>query len=534
VHWFELNKTVRVAEYFEIKETDAELCEWKSPTGEVASALTGSEQEKRYQATGWVKTGRKRKTKIARCIWRKMNGQKVLKTKEMPTRFIPIIRVLGNEFVIDGESHVDGMIRPAKDAQRAYNFNRSKEAEVNALAPLAPITAAVEQIKGHEAIYEKANTVPVAYLPHNLIRNDDDTIVAIAAPARIAPPMPAAALIQASMNADQDIKATMNQWGPALGEPSPEKSGKAINARKVESDVGNFHYIDNLARALRYAGTIALDMAPELIDSRRIVRILGEDGEPDHIIVDPDSPVAYREEQGQDGKKVCIYNFAIGRYEVVVDTGPSFTTRRAEAAEFLTNATQSAKDPATANVLAYLAMKNQDWAGAEEAVTLLKSLLPPPAQQALQQEQEGEALPPEVQATIDQLKGAVGHMKGQLDAAKQAIAQRDQTLQGLEQQVKSKDREALTKMYEVDKRTLAEITKAAADVEIAKANAIVAAAKQPENAALAGVVPALDAVIADLNGKIQLLAQSTAAIKSQLDNFEIAGHIQQQAQGATA
>jgi hypothetical protein len=99
------------------------------------------------------------------------------------------------------------------------------------------------------------------------------------------------------------------------------------------------------------------------------VRILGEDGEPDHIIVDPDSPVPYREEQGPDGKKVCIYNFAIGRYEVDVDTGASFTTRRAEAAEFLTNAVQSAKDPATASTLTYLAMKNQDWAGAEEAVT---------------------------------------------------------------------------------------------------------------------------------------------------------------------
>jgi hypothetical protein len=226
VNWFQQQHTVRVAEYFEIESATGRCASGRRPTA-TATALTGSPTEKSYIKQGWVKTGRERKTKIPRCIWRKMNGQKVIgKPKEMPTRFIPIIRVAGNEFVIDGELHVDGMVRPAKDAQRTFNYNRSKEAEVNALAPLAPITAAVDQIKGHEAIYEKANDTPVAYLPYNLVRNDDESIVAIAPPARVAPPMPPAALIQASINADQDIKATMGQWGPALGEPSSEKAAR--------------------------------------------------------------------------------------------------------------------------------------------------------------------------------------------------------------------------------------------------------------------------------------------------------------------
>lgn len=141
---------------------------------------------------------------------------------------------------------------------------------------------------------------------------------------------------------------------------------------------------------------------------------------------------------------------------------------------------------------------------------------------------------------IDQLKQSLGHMKGQLDAATQAIQERDQTLHSLEAQVKSKDREAMVKMYSVDKETMAELTRAVADVEIAKANALIAASKQPENEALGGLAPALDQILADLNGKIELLAHSTMAIKGQLDNFEIAARMpqepapQQQPQGMPA
>jgi hypothetical protein len=256
--------------------------------------------------------------------------------------------------------------------------------------------------------------------------------------------MPSMAIIQAKIGADNDIKATMGQWGPALGEPSGEKSGKAINARKTESDMGSFHYVDNVSRALRYAGTIALEMGAEIIDSKRIVRILGEDGEPDHIIVDPDSPVPYKESRAPTASWSRSTTSPWGSTRSRSNTGPSFTTQRAEAAEFLTTAVQSAKDPATANTLAYLAMKNQDWAGAEEAVTALKALLPPPVQQALSKDdQQGPPVPPEVQANIDQLKGAVGHMGGQLDAAKQALTERDQKVRELDAQIKSKSQDAL-------------------------------------------------------------------------------------------
>lgn len=525
--WFPSKEQVRIAEYFELVDRKKTICLWKGPDGNPAVSEQGSEEDARYRmpGSGYEKV-QERKTTVHRCIWRKMTGQKVLSEKEMPTQYIPIVRVVGNQWVVDGKVIVDGMVRPSKDAQRMYNYNASAEIEINALQPKTPIMAMVEQIKGHEDKYRQANTAPLAYLPYNAVRNDDDTIVAVAPPARMAAPMPPAAFIQAKIGADNDIKATMGQWGPSLGEPSSEKSGKAINARKMESDVGTFHYIDNLARALRYAGTIAVDMAAEIITSRRILRILGEDGEPDHVTVDPEMDVPYKEELGPDGKKVKVYNFAMGKYEVVVNTGPSFTTRRAEAADFLTSAVQAAKDPATANVLTYLALKNQDWAGADEAVTLLKTLLPPPALQAMQGDgEEGAQMSPQAQSAIDQLKGMAGQLKGQLDAAQQALTQRDQQLSAMKTEAAGKVREGMVKMYEADKKAMAEIEKARADVLVAEAETARAMMAQPENEELKRIAHALGHTKGELEAKLNALADATAEIAAQLNNFEIAARM---------
>lgn len=536
LHWFPSTEMVRIAEYFEIKETKATICEWKSPDGETAMTVKDSDEEKQWAAQGYQKTGFERATKIPRCIWRRMNGREVIgKEKEMPTKFLPIIRVVGNYWIIDGKLIVAGMVRNAKDAQRMYNYNASKEIEVNALAPLAPITAMVEQIKGHEDRYRTANTVAYGYLPYNALHNDDGTIALVQPPQRIQPPSPSMAIIQAKQGANDDIMATMGQFAAALGMNSPEKSGKAINARKTESDMGSFQYVDNVARALRYAGAIALDMGAEIIDRKQIVRILGEDGEPDHIVVDPESPVPYREEPGPDGKIIKIYNFSLGKYEVVVDTGPSSTTKRQEAADFLTSAVQSARDPASASTLVYLAMKNQDWAGAEEAETALKALLPPPVQQALAPNDGTQAkIPPEVQAMVDQIKQVAGHTKGQLDAAQQALQERDAKLRDLESQIKGRNVDALAKMYDADMKALSEITRARSEVLIAQAKALEIQSQQPDNAQVQAVTQALGHFAGEMDAKISALTESAAQIKGQLDNFEIAGRIQQQQPDAQA
>jgi hypothetical protein len=522
--WFPNKNTVRVAEYFEIEEKKKKLYLFR--VGDDLVSMVEGERTPPGVVAG-MKPVKERDTTVPQCRWYKLNGQGVIEERDMPTKYIPVIRVVGNQYIIEGKPIVSGIVRNAKDAQRMYNYNASLDVELNGLAPRSPFVGMLEQFKGHEDRWKYANQRNYAFLPYNAIRNDDGTIAAVSPPARVQPAMPNAAVIQAKLAAADDIKSTTGQYNASLGQQSNETSGKAIMARQREGDVGTFHYIDNLALALRYAGTIALDMAPTIIDTKRIVRILGEDGEPDHVTVDPNQDVPVKEVVDRaTGKKTKTYNLTLGKYEVVVNTGPSFTTKRQEAAEFLTSAVQSAKDPATANVLTYLALKNQDWAGAEEAVTMLKKLLPP----NVMPDEDGEGdpmaeLPPEVLQAVEQLKGNVGQLAGQLEAAKQALAERDGTLKDLQGQIKGKNVEAMAKMYEADKKAMAEIEKARADVLIARANAVTAMAAQPQNTELQAVVQGLDQIIGEMGAKLEALAASTAAIAEQLQTFEIAGRM---------
>jgi hypothetical protein len=282
------------------------------------------------------------------------------------------------------------MMRNAKDAQRMYNYNASKEIEVNALAPLAPITAMVEQIKGHEDRYRTRTRwrMPTCRTTRCTTRTAVDR------------PRPAAAARAAADAVDGDHPGEGRRGqrhqgddgavGPGAGRALGEKSGKAINARKTESDMGSFHYVDNVSRALRYAGTIALEMGAEIIDSKRIVRILGEDGEPDHIIVDPDIAGAVQGRAGP-GRQA--------RQDLQLRPG-QVRGHGQHRAELHHPARGGGRVPDDRGAVgegpgdrerAHLPRDEESGlGGAEEAVTLLKALLPPPAQQALEGSESGD------------------------------------------------------------------------------------------------------------------------------------------------
>lgn len=517
--WFPNKDTVRIAEYFEIEEKPGTLLLWSNEE-------TSLEGEPRPQGvTAVEKPVKTRNTRIPVCIWRKLNGQHVLKTTEMPTKYVPIVRVVGNQWIVEGKPIISGLVRNAKDAVRMYNYNASMEVELNSLAPRAPISAMVEQIEGHEDLYRSANRLNLGVLPYNAVTDEaTGQIVTVAPPQRMQPVMPQVGIIEAKRAAADDIKKTTGQFDPSLGNNPQSKSGIALQREQVKSEVGTFHYVDNLARALRYAGCIMLDMAPKVYTGKRVLRILGEDGEPDQVLLDPSINGAVQAVKGEQGEDVGeAYRLDFGKYDLVVTTGPSFTTKRQEASEFLTNAIQSAKDPVMAQVLTYLALKSNDWAGAEEATEMVKKLLP----KGLVPDEKGEQpqIPPEVQQAMDQAKHAVGQLSGQLDAAKQALAERDQTMKDLQGQIKGKNIEAYVKMYEADKKAMSEVEKARADVMIAKVNALTAAAAQPENADLKGVVGALDQMLVQMDEKITALTASTQAIAQQLQTFEISARM---------
>jgi hypothetical protein len=318
--------------------------------------------------------------------WCKLNGCEVLDETDWPGIYIPIIPVYGNELNIDGKRILEGVIRHAKDPARMYNYWASAETEAIALAPRTPWIMAEGQDEGHAAEWATANTRNHSVLKYKPISVGGQPV---GPPQRNAFEPAVQAITQARMLASDDYKATTGLFDAARGAQSNETSGRAILARANQAQTGNFHFTDNLTRAIRYEGRILLDLIPKVYDAARAVRILGEDGEPEIIRIN--------EVFERKGEKVR-YDLGVGKYDVTVSVGPSYASKRQEAASSMLEL--SKVSPQVMGAAADLVVKNMDWPGAHEIAERLKKTLPPGL---ADDPKDKKPLPPEVQAQMAQM-----------------------------------------------------------------------------------------------------------------------------------
>jgi hypothetical protein len=367
--WISEN-TVRIAEYFYLDHQKATLNLYP---GNV-TAFKGSPQDAQLKAM-FEKPVRTRVVDRRKVMWVKTNGYEVLDEREWLGKYIPVVRVVGNEFEVDGRLFVSGLVRNAKDAQRMYNYWTSQEAEMLALAPKAPFVAYGGQFEGYEMQWKTANTTNWPYLEVNPDVTDGAGNV-LPLPQRSQPPMAQTGLIQAKMGAAEDIKSTTGQYNASLGQQGNERSGKAILARVQEGDTGTYHYVDNLGRAIRHITRQLVDLIPKVYDTERIARIIGVDGEVGMAKINPQQPEAVRAIQDAAGNVIeKIYNPTVGIYDVVITTGPSYLTKRQEAVEAMANILQTS--PQLWQVAGDLFIKNMDWPGAQEMSDRFRKILDP-------------------------------------------------------------------------------------------------------------------------------------------------------------
>jgi hypothetical protein len=350
-------------------------------------------------------TGRSRTIQPKRCMWCKVTGDKVLERTELPTKYIPVVPVIGHEIWVQGKRYLSGLIRNAKDAQRLYNYYLSANAENVALAPKAPFIGVAGQFET-DPNWGRANKESVAYLEYDPVSIAGTPV---GAPQRAMPPQASSAIMDAIRLAENDIMQSMGIYQPSLGAQSNETSGRALLLRQKQSETGNFHYQDNLNRSIRHCGRIIVDMIPKVYDRPRVARILGEDGTPRTVNLDPNLPQA---SANTDNPAIdSIYNPTIGQYDVVCDSGPSYATKRDEAANMMLALTQA--NPALFQSIGDLMMKNMDWPGAEEISKRLQMLLPP----QLQQIAGGDKVDPQVmqaQQMIEQMADQMEQMSAEM------------------------------------------------------------------------------------------------------------------------
>jgi hypothetical protein len=367
--WISQN-TVRIAEYFYIDHEKAKLNLYP---GNV-TAFNGTPQDGQLKAM-FGQPVRTRTVDRRKVMWVKTNGYEVLDEREWIGKYIPVVRVVGNEFEVDGRLYVSGLVRNAKDAQRMYNYWTSQEAEMLALAPKAPFVAYGGQFEGYEMQWKTANTTNWPYLEVNPDVTDGAGNV-LPLPQRSQPPMAQTGLIQAKMGAAEDIKSTTGQYNASLGQQGNERSGKAILARVQEGDTGTYHYVDNLGRAIRHITRQLVDMIPKIYDTERIARIIGVDGEVGMAKINPQQPEPVKPIMDAAGNVIeKIYNPTVGTYDVVITTGPSYLTKRQEAVEAMANILQTS--PQLWQVAGDLFIKNMDWPGAQEMAARFKKIIDP-------------------------------------------------------------------------------------------------------------------------------------------------------------
>jgi len=422
--------TIRIADYYYVDYDKGTLNLYPGN----ATAYEGTPEDKQLRAI-YGKPKKTRQSDRPRIKYCKINGYEILEEREWAGKYIPIVRIVGNEFEVDGRLYVSGLVRNAKDAQRMYNYWVSQEAEMLALAPKAPFIGYGGQFEGYENQWKTANTTNWPYLEVNPDVTDGAGAT-LPLPQRAQPPMASSGLLQAKAGASEDIKASTGQYNASLGMTSNERSGKAILARQREGDVGTYHYGDNLARGVRYLTRQLVDLIPKIYDTQRIARIIGEDGETSMVKIDPMQAEPVKKIMDQQGIVIDkIYNPGVGKYDVVATTGPGYATKRQEALEAMGQLLQG--NPQLWQVAGDLFVKNMDWPGAQEMAKRFAKTIDPKLMQ------DGDK-PPELQAAEQQIEA----MGQEMEQMHQMIQNVGKSIEMQEQ--RRKDYEAEIKAYQAE------------------------------------------------------------------------------------
>jgi hypothetical protein len=264
-----------------------------------------------------------------------------------------------------------------------YNFWQTSMTESVALAPKAKWIMAEGQDENHEQEWASANNTSYAYLRY---KQTDINGQPAPPPIRQVPEQPPAGIMAASQSITADLQAVVGIFDPSQL-PQGNISGKALNGQQMQVDMTNFHYYDNLTRSIAHTGRIILDLIPKIYSAERVMRIIGDDGKPELVTINQRTG-----KQDQDGVDEVLNNVTIGEYDVVMETGPGYNTKRQEAVDSMM--TLLAADPNLMAQAGDLIFRNMDFPGADIIADRLAAVNP------MAQIDEKSDIPPQVQMQL--------------------------------------------------------------------------------------------------------------------------------------
>jgi hypothetical protein len=193
--------------------------------------------------------------------------------------------------------------------------------------------------------------------------------------------------------ASQSLQRVLGVFEPAVRQGAQHKSDRTLRAERGESDMANFHLYDNLTKSIKHTGRIILDYIPRVFDVQRVTRIIGEDGRPDVVTLNEKKT----DESGEAILKV-LNDVTVGTYDVVMDSGPGYETKRQEGTDAALELMQTPIGQKVAAVADDVIVRNMDFNGADAIADRLAAANP------LAQIDEKLDVPPQVQMMVKGLQ----------------------------------------------------------------------------------------------------------------------------------
>lgn len=442
-----LTKTqIRIAEYYRIKKTKDVLLQLTD--GRTIMKSDYRKQQQAFELAG-LQVVRERPTERRQVQWFRINGVTVIDKRDLPGKWIPVVRFEGNVLDLNGDVRRKGMIRDLKDPARMFNYWETAKTEKLALSSKAPWVAAEGQLDGHPE-WDDANQKPYSVLKYKVVMgNDGITPMPLPPPQRQPAVEVEAGFAEASQSAGRNLMMVAGMpHEPGQDTPGTVVSGVALRRRQAISDISHMQYYDNQTLAIAQVGRILLDLFPHYYSTERMQRIIGDDGVPEMVKLN-------QRIEPSPGVFEIKNNMGVGRYDVVMDTGPGYETKRLEAAENLIDLMKTPLGEPTVKVAGDVVMRQFDFPGAQDIADRLMPMTPDGMKKAM------EGLPKQAQ-------GIVTAMQQQLQQAQGLIQQLQLEIKyksGIEEmkqrgETQRTHMELVTKAHDTDTRASTELDKA--------------------------------------------------------------------------
>lgn len=415
-----------------------------------------------------------------------VNGILVADPVELNGSFIPVIRFVGRECLIDDKLDLRGLTRNSRDSNQMYNVMTSLLVERIGLAARVPYIGAQGTFNGFEDDWKNINKSNDPYIEYNPISVNGQVLPG---PSRNDTTSADPGIQNYLAISAEDIKATSSLYDASLGATSNETSGKAINARASLGTLATSDFADNALMAIEQVGRVVLDMIPRVLSPEQIAQMMGDDFTAKRI----DGKTIIVEDKKGKQAKIDIYS---GKFDIQISARANDLTRREHTMEALSML--SSKSQTNAELLADVVVSNMDIKDGDKIANRFKALLPA---EVIAAEEGLEKDNPELDALQKHSEKIIAEMQA---VQQEATAK----LQDLELKVKDKTMEYNLKKQELELKER--------EVEIKERESI---AKISTEEVPGKLLPMVLEKLGQLEQKDELVEEQLEMITSALENL---------------